>query len=61
MKDDDYLDAKIDGVYDPDTREHMPLDQCVERGYMTQERYDPIIKAYLGDGWVRRDGDWEPI
>ena len=37
--------AEITGVYDFDAEEIVPLDKCVERGLMTQERYEEIVRS----------------
>ncbi|MDR3282694.1 MAG: hypothetical protein LBS92_03690 [Candidatus Methanoplasma sp.] len=41
---DDSAYAKSCGIYDFVKMECVPLDQRVERGLMTQERYEDVVK-----------------
>ncbi|MDR3282955.1 MAG: hypothetical protein LBS92_05025 [Candidatus Methanoplasma sp.] len=50
----DPMFAPCVGMYDFKKKEDVPLDKCVERGLMTQERYEEIVRSNAkGDACAR--------
>jgi hypothetical protein len=51
----------VTGFYNEKTGERIPFDKGVERGFITQERYDEIVEYQRSFSLEYRDGYWMPI